>query len=193
MSSPDTATGLRASGETLIEVAWSSIRHGITAGQPLEPDPAEFPPPLREQRASFVTLRRGGTLRGCTGGLEARLPLVQDVAYHAFCSALHDPRFPPLAGDEIEGLDLEISVLSPLEPLAFDSEQALLAQLRPHVDGLVLRERDCMGTFLPSVWQSLPDPPAFLRELKRKAGLPADHWSASLEALRYTVESIAAR
>lgn len=193
MSWPDTRAALRTSAATLLEVAWSSIRHGLRADRPLEPDPGEFPPVLREPRASFVTLRSDGSLRGCTGGLEARLPLVQDVAYHAFCSALRDPRFPPLREEEFVDLDLEISVLSPLEPLVFDSEESLLAQLRPHVDGLVLRERHCLGTFLPSVWGTLPEPRAFLRELKRKAGLPADHWSGTLEALRYTVAAIPAR
>jgi AmmeMemoRadiSam system protein A len=182
MKSPD----LRA----LLEVARSSIESGLRTGRPLAPDPLSYPEPLRAVRASFVTLHRDAELRGCIGGLEPLRPLVADVAEHAFAAAFRDPRFAPLVEEELAGLAVSISVLSTLEPLAVASEDELLAWLRPGVDGLVLEANGRRGTFLPAVWESLPDPRTFLRELKRKAGLAPDFWSEALRVRRYTVESV---
>ncbi len=122
--------------------------------------------------------------------LVARRPLVEDVAHNAYAAAFSDPRFPPLARHELEGLDVHLSVLSPMEPLTFRSEADLLGQIRPGVDGLLLEEGRHVGTFLPSVWESLPDAETFWRALKRKAGLPADYWSPSLRVSRYTAASV---
>jgi len=122
------------------------------------------------------------------GDVGAQLPIAEAVARNAFNSA-RDPRFPPLTRDELTELEIEVSVLSPLEPLEFDSEADLIAQLRPGVDGLVLQEGPLRGTFLPAVWESLPDPRDFLRELKRKASLLEDHWSDRIEVQRYATES----
>ncbi|HDL77837.1 MAG TPA: AmmeMemoRadiSam system protein A, partial [Lentisphaerae bacterium] len=101
-----------------------------------------------------------------------------------------DPRFPPLTASELPELDLHISILSPLQPMSFSSETELLRQLRPGVDGILLADGVHQGTFLPSVWESLPDPELFLKHLKMKAGLPPDYWSDTIRAWRYTVESI---
>ncbi len=135
-----------------------------------------------------MTLETGGQLRGCIGALVARQPLVQDVAAHAFAAAFEDPRFPELREDEFPKLDIHISVLSPPEPLSFSSEAELLAQLRPGVDGLIIQFRHYRATFLPAVWEQLPDPYVFLAQLKQKAGLPLDFWSPELSAERYTAE-----
>jgi AmmeMemoRadiSam system protein A len=191
MSSSDPAPeqgALRA--HLLLDVARESIRSGALRGRPLRPDPAAYPEPLRALRASFVTLERDGALRGCMGGLEAVRPLVSDVAEHAFAAAFRDPRFPPLAGAELDCVEVKLSILSPLEPLCFASEQELLSQLRPGVDGVLLEAGRQRGTFLPAVWEQLPDPREFLRQLKRKAGLAPDFWSTLVAVHRYTVESI---
>ncbi len=180
LSKPDRAA--------LLEVARASIQHGLRHGQVLEVEPADYPVTLRPPRATFVTLETGGQLRGCIGALVARQPLVRDVAAHAFAAAFEDPRFPELREDEFPKLDIHISVLSPPEPLSFSSEDELLAQLRPGVDGLIIQFRHYRATFLPAVWEQLPDPYVFLAQLKQKAGLPLDFWSPELSAERYTAE-----
>lgn len=151
----------------------------------------EAPPALRVRRATFVTLRVHGDLRGCVGALRAGRPLVEDVAEHAFAAAFQDARFPPLSADEFAALDVHVSILSPSEPLACASEADLLRQIRPGIDGVTLEAGSHLGTLLPSVWTSLPDPVTFVRALKRKAGLPADYWSPTVRVSRYTVEPVA--
>lgn len=185
---PSTDTLSNPDRATLLEVARASIRHGLRHGRALEIDPADYPETLRPPRATFVTLEIGGRLRGCIGTLVAHQPLVRDVAIHAHAAAFEDPRFPELRPDELPQLDLHISVLSPPESLRFDSEEGLLAQLRPGMDGLILHFRNYHATFLPAVWESLPDPYVFLAQLKQKAGLPLDFWSPELRAERYTTE-----
>jgi AmmeMemoRadiSam system protein A len=150
--------------------------------------PEEYAPGLGRPGAAFVTLRRRGSLRGCTGSLQARHPLVRDVAENAHRTAFADPRFPGLEAAELEDLDVHLAVLSPLTPLASPSEGDLLGALRPGVDGLVLREGSASSTFLPAVWKTLPAPADFVAELKRKAGLPASHWTETLRFERYTVQ-----
>jgi uncharacterized protein len=190
MSSPSSSNALSAADRaTLLEVARRSIEHGLDWQVPLAVNPADYPESLRPVRATFVTLEREGHLRGCIGTLEARAPLVQDVAEHAFAAAFEDPRFLPLRRDELAGLEIHLSILSPSEPLPFASENELLAQLRPGIDGLILKLGSRRATFLPSVWESLPEPYIFLAQLKQKAGLPLDFWSPELQAERYTTES----
>jgi len=173
----------------LLDIARDSILTGLREGHPLALDPREFEPALRAHRASFVTLNRNGQLRGCIGHLQAVQPLVKDVAENAFSAAFNDNRFPPLSKHEFPGLDIHISVLSPPEPMTFDSEADLLHQLRPGVDGLILEDGYYRGTFLPSVWEQLPTPELFLAHLKQKAGLPQNYWSDTLKVSRYTTES----
>lgn len=175
--------------ETLLRIAGESIRHGLEQGRPLPVTAAAFPEPLQAERATFVTLERAGALRGCIGSLEAFRPLVEDVAHNAYAAAFSDPRFPPLGPAELADLGLTVSVLSPAEPLAFASEDDLLRQLRPGVDGLILEERGRRGTFLPAVWSSLPEPRQFLAQLKLKAGLDPEYWSETIRIDRYTTET----
>lgn len=194
-----TASGVDPSYEpaeraALLKIAFSSIEHGLTHRAPLPLRAEDHVPALRERRATFVTLEGNQGLRGCIGSLEACKPLARDVADNAYASAFSDPRFAPLARSELPALSLCVSILSPLQPLRFDSEPALLAQLRPHVDGLMLEEGEHFrSTFLPIVWQSLPRPEAFVRHLKLKAGLAADYWSDTLRVSRYVTESIKGR
>lgn len=173
----------------LLKLARASIRHGLEQGAPLEPDAEGFDAILCAPRACFVTLKINGDLRGCIGSLEAYRPLYLDVAHNAFSAAFRDPRFEPLQADEFKRLELHISVLTPPEPMTVRNQADLLDQLRPGVDGLVIEDGSKRATFLPSVWEQLPDPNEFLLHLKYKAGMSADHWSATLQASRYTAEA----
>ncbi|MGZ5038073.1 MAG: AmmeMemoRadiSam system protein A [Usitatibacter sp.] len=143
---------------------------------------------LRAPAATFVTLRAHGELRGCIGSIDPRRPLGEDVARNAHAAAYRDPRFAPLASHEHASIAVEVSVLTPRVPLAVSSEEDALATLRPGVDGVYLRYRELGATFLPQVWESLPDPLDFLAELRRKAGLPVRFWHADIELSRYSVE-----
>ena len=175
--------------QQLLQLARDSIKKGL-CGETLTVRPTDYPESLRPLRATFVTLHVDEKLRGCIGTLEARRTLVEDVVSNAYGAAFRDTRFPALIWPEFERLDIHISILSLPEPVQFSSEADLLAQLRPQVDGLIIEEGAYHGTFLPSVWEQLPEPREFLRHLKHKAGLPADYWSSRIRVQRYTTESI---
>jgi AmmeMemoRadiSam system protein A len=149
--------------------------------------PFESAPWLQEPGATFVTLQLSGELRGCVGSLSANKPLCEDVEANARAAAFHDPRFAPLSRREYPGIEIEVSLLSPLEKMAVESEKHLLTLLRPGVDGVVMEYGWQRGTFLPQVWEQLPDPKTFLAHLKQKAGLPVDFWAAGIQISRYTV------
>jgi len=142
---------------------------------------------LQAWGASFVTLTCNGQLHGCIGTTHPWRSLKEDVQANAVAAALKDTRFPPLQALEWPQTRVEVSVLSPLEPIEFDNEAQALAQLRPGVDGLVLASGYHRATFLPQVWEQLPDPALFVAQLKRKAGLRANFWSADLRLQRFTV------
>ena len=170
----------------LLRIARAAIGDGLSGARPRALELDQYAAALRAPAATFVTLELYGELRGCVGTLEAFQPIVVDTAENAYAAAYRDPRFPALCASEFERLDIHISVLSPPEPLAFTSEQDLIRQLRPGIDGLILRERSRCGTFLPAVWDSVADPREFLRHLKIKAGLLPDYWSDALVVSRYT-------
>lgn len=174
----------------LLKVARDSIAHGLRAGVALGVRAADFPESLRVPRATFVTLELAGRLRGCIGALTAQRPLVEDVAVHAFAAAFEDPRFPPVGRAEADRMELHISILSPPEPMTVADEADLLRQLRVGVDGLILGDGVRRATFLPAVWDDLPDPRNFVRHLKAKAGLGADYWSPRMQTARYTAELV---
>lgn len=170
-------------GPTLLRIARGAIAERL--GMAAAPVPTDAW--LEEPAATFVTLHRLDQLRGCIGSLEPHRPLGEDVAENARQAAFHDPRFPPLAWSEFADLHVEVSVLSPLEPLPFNSQSHLLTLLRPGEDGLVLTWQGERGAFLPQVWDQLPDPKDFLAHLKRKAGLPMDFWRGDVRIDRFTV------
>lgn len=176
--------------KTLLKLAAASIEYGLQHKQPLPVNLNDYPDSLCAVRASFVTLTINKQLRGCIGSLEAIQALVQDVIDNAFAAAFRDPRFNPLQADEYDQLHYHISILSPPEPMFFDSEADLISQLRPGIDGLILEDLGRRGTFLPSVWESLPNPNDFFTQLKIKAGLSPSHWAPSLSVQRYSVEDI---
>lgn len=164
--------------EVLLVLARQSVE-AAAAGQRLgDVRLADFPDSLQEKRACFVTLcyQQTGDLRGCTGTLSARLPLVSEVMTTAHQTALNDPRFPPVRVNEIPYLHVEISVLTPLVQLEYDSPEDLLAKLRPLVDGVTLRIGMHQATFLPQVWERVPDPVRFLTMLSEKMGLAGGSW-----------------
>lgn len=139
--------------------------------------------------ATFVSLHwPHGELQGCIGTLEARRPIVVDVAANALAAGLDDPRGARLELADVDHLEIEVSVLSPLTRVPVASEAEARQAIRPGVDGLLLKHRGQRGTLLPTVWSQLPEPAAFLAMLRRKAGLPADFWSPDLELWRYTTE-----
>ncbi len=144
-------------------------------------------PALAAPGATFVTLFKHGMLRGCIGTLEARRPLGVDARANAIAAAFADPRFPRLGAEEFMDTLVEVSLLSAPEAMTADGEKALLDQLRPGVDGVVLEFAGRHATFLPQVWDTLREPAEFLAELKRKAGLPIDFWSAAVNMSRYGV------
>jgi AmmeMemoRadiSam system protein A len=178
--------------QRLLEIALHSIQSGLDNHRHLAHEPASLPAKLCAYRASFVTLESGGTLRGCIGSLEPHAMLADDVSYNAWAAASRDPRFSPLRAGELGALTIRVSVLGEREEMQFDSEQALIKQLRPGMDGLILQDNAHKGTFLPSVWDSLPEPDDFLAHLKLKAGLPVDYWSDTMQAWRYSTESFGA-
>ena len=180
-------------GPTLLHLAAASIENGLAGGRPLKVNPAEHPEDLRAKGACFVTLNRGGRLRGCIGTSKARRPLVQDVAENAYSAAFADSRFAKLKRDEVKGLELSISVLGPPAPMAFSDQADLLGQLRPGADGLIIEDGSKRALFLPSVWESLPQKKQFLGHLKIKAGMAAEHFSPSFKAWRFIAVEIKAK
>ena len=174
--------------QQLHDIAYASIKSGLTSGKASSIDLSKMDTALNTKRATFVTLQKHGELRGCIGMLEPIRPLAEDVAHNAFAAAFSDPRFPPLQAHELEQLDIHISILGTPEKMLFDSEDDLLAQIRPNIDGLIMEEGQRHGTFLPSVWESLAKPRDFLNHLKMKSGLPENYWSDSIVIHRYSVE-----
>jgi AmmeMemoRadiSam system protein B/AmmeMemoRadiSam system protein A len=175
---PENTAGLLAHARRAIESAL-----GVETA--IAPPEAGF---LDRAGATFVTLRRNGSLRGCIGTLDAERSLREDVAHNARRAAFLDPRFEPLQPDELEELVVEVSLLSAPEAIDCASEDDLIERLDPACDGVVLEYRGRRATFLPQVWEQLPDPRDFLRQLKLKAGLPAEFWSEELRIARYAVD-----
>lgn len=159
----------------LLDIAHDSIRYGLEHGAPLPVDESLSPARLQPAQGVFVTLTLRGQLRGCIGNTEPVYPLVKAVAINAYNAAFADPRFNRLTVEEFSQIDLDISVLTPKQEIHFDSEWSLLEQIRPGIDGLVIASGRKSATFLPSVWDKLPDPIQFLSQLKRKAGLSRDN------------------
>jgi len=173
-------------GPTLLDLVRRSVAFGLDTGQaPRVMTDEHLHPMLAAPGAVFVTLRKGGALRGCIGSSVAYRPLVIDVVEHAFNAAFRDWRFPRLGALELAGLQLSVSVLTPPKPMQFDGEADLLAQLRPGLDGLIIEDLGRRSLFLPSVWEEVPDKGQFLLLLKMKAGLAAGHFSPDFQAWRF--------
>lgn len=187
---PSSCTELSVSErEQLLLVARGALYHGLESTTVLQPALEDVPQALRATRAVFVTLTRQDRLRGCIGALQGSEPLVWAVADSAHSAGFRDPRFTSLQADELISTSIEISVLSPMDPLPAANRPELLAALRPEQDGLLLQEGQHRATFLPGVWEQFPDPDEFFSHLLTKAGLPAEHWSPDLRFFRYHTQS----
>ncbi len=184
MSSPDLQLN-DAEKEALLKLAGESIEYGFEHHHPLHPVMDSYSESLRQKRASFVTLQCAGRLCGCIGMLEARRPLCRDVAENAYAAAFEDPRFPPLTRAVFADIEIHISVLSEPEEISVATEEELLKAVTPGRDGLIIQEGCRRGTFLPCVWDQLPEPEQFVKHLKEKAGLPPGYWSDTLRVFRY--------
>ncbi len=170
-------------GQILLPVARASI--ACELGEHFEA--AENADWLQDKAACFVTLMLHQQLRGCIGTLEAHRSLLDDVKINANAAAFSDPRFPALSNSEFKQVDIEISLLSASSEMQFNNEQEALAQLQPGVDGVVFEYAHYRSTFLPQVWQQLPDSTSFMAHLKSKAGLSADFWADDVKLSRYSV------
>ena len=170
-------------GRALLKTARHAI--GVELGRSLGAWPEHEA--LLAHGATFVTLFRHGELRGCIGTLKAHRPLGADVRANALAAAFHDPRFPALNQGEFDDLSVEVSLLSPAEPMHVVDEEQLLARLNRGVDGVIIDYDGRRATFLPQVWATLPEPRDFIVELKRKAGMPDDFWSVAVNVFRYGV------
>jgi AmmeMemoRadiSam system protein A len=178
-------------GQLLVRLARAAIGNRLDADvRDMEPTPADLDAPeFQEHRATFVTLHKNGELRGCIGSLSAVEPLAESVRHNAGLAAFRDPRFKPLSKEELDQVDIEVSILTEPSPLDYRDAKDLISKLRPKVDGIILRKGHHSATFLPQVWDQLPNSADFLSHLCRKAGLPADEWQRShLEISTYQVE-----
>ncbi|NOZ08968.1 MAG: AmmeMemoRadiSam system protein A [FCB group bacterium] len=171
--------------QALLQYARRSIKWGLEHTGTLTVSDGDLTDTFRQPASTFVTLHLGEDLRGCIGRLKSNRPLLTDVIENAHSAAFADYRFPPVTAPELGKIIISISVLSRPHALYFKSEEDLLGQLVPGTDGLILSVPGHTGTFLPSVWESLPTPREFLEQLKRKAGLPAAYWSDDISIERY--------
>lgn len=173
-----------------LTLAERSIAYGVKHHRAPELDALGEDVPESPHRATFVTIHLHGALKGCIGKLEAIQPLYSDIVENAYKAAFEDPRFPPLTADQLSGITIHISILSPVEPVPIDDESSLWEHVEPHRHGLLIEAGHHRATFLPSVWAQCPKPEEFLAHLKHKAGLPPHRPTPMMRFYRYTVEDI---
>jgi len=175
--------------ELCLTIARQALESAVNSLSLPEIDLSELPSSLGQERASFVTLTVDGRLRGCIGTLQAYQPLANDIQEHAVAAGLQDFRFPNVQPGELDQIKIEVSVLSPQQPLDYEKPEDLIEQLRPDVDGVVLQDGFQKATFLPQVWEKLPNPDQFLSQLCMKMGAPPDLWrKKSLKVFTYQVQ-----
>jgi AmmeMemoRadiSam system protein A len=178
-----------AEQKILLRLAREAIERGVKGEELPSLDEAVLTPNLREEGSSFVTLTEHGQLRGCIGSLEPYQSLAADVREHAVAAALNDPRFPPVSKEEVNGIKIEVSRLTRPVPLEYKDANDLLSKLHPHVDGVILRDGFQRATFLPQVWEKIPDRADFLDNLCYKMGTNPNLWRRKhLDVLTYEVE-----
>lgn len=171
--------------QALIET--SSANELLTQAATWQQDPCLQDTWLKDKAACFVTLMQHDQLRGCIGTLQAHRSLLDDVKANARAAAFNDTRFSPLTSHELDKTQVEVSLLSTMQAMNFSSEQEALAQLQPGIDGIVFEYGSYRSTFLPQVWQQLPNRKEFIVQLKHKAGLSADFWADQVKLSRYSV------
>ena len=175
--------------QTLLKLAREALQRGVAGEPPAPLDMAALSPALKNEGASFVTLTIDGGLRGCIGALQAYQPLAEDVREHAVAAALDDPRFPPVRPAELAAIEIEVSRLTDPVPLEYNTPEELLSKLRPQVDGVIVRDGFRRATFLPQVWEKIPDPAEFMDNLCDKMGVHPRAWQQRhLDIQIYEVE-----
>ncbi len=175
--------------QTLLRLAREALSRGVAGHTMPLLDLKSLTPSLRANGASFVTLTIGGELRGCIGALEPYQPLADDVREHAVAAALEDPRFPPVSPQEVDRIEIEVSRLTFPKALEYSNAEDLMGRLRPHIDGVILRDGFRRATFLPQVWEKIPDKADFLDNLCLKMGEAPDTWRRRhLDVQVYEVE-----
>jgi len=173
----------------LLDLARQALDAGVTGVPIPQIEISDLPAPLQDPGATFVTLTIKGELRGCIGTLSVQQPLAEDVRKHAVAAALNDYRFTPVAVSELPDINIEISRLTSPQPVKYSSPQELLAAIRPNVDGVIIRSGSRRATYLPQVWEKIPDPEQFLGSLCLKMGVDYNYWQMNeLEVLVYQVE-----
>jgi AmmeMemoRadiSam system protein A len=177
-------------GKHLVETARKTIQIALfNPKDKSEPEPASSPK-FQERRGTFVTLTLNGALRGCIGHIIPQESLIEGVRVNAVNAAFRDPRFRPLSQSEFEKIRVEVSILTAPKPLAYADANDLLAKLKPGTDGLIIRKGYHQATFLPQVWEQLPNKKDFLTQLCLKAGLAGDAWAYDqLEVHTYQVQA----
>ena len=174
---------------TLLRLARQSLDNGVRGKELPDLDETRLTPLLRADGASFVTLTVRGELRGCIGTLQAYQPLAADVREHAVAAGLRDYRFPPVSVGEMSRIHIEVSRLTEPQTLAYTDADKLLVKLRPGVDGVILNDGSRRATFLPQVWEKIPDPAGFLSQLCAKMGAAPNLWRHKhLEVKIYQVD-----
>ena len=165
-------------GQLLLRLARATLekKFGISSGEQRDLSASLDAEVFREKRGTFVTLTINGTLRGCIGNLAATVSVAESVRCNALYAAFNDHRFAPLTAEELSLVRIELSILTDAVPLAYADQKDLLGKLRPSIDGVILRKGGCSATFLPQVWEQLPDPESFLSHLCCKARLAPDAW-----------------
>jgi AmmeMemoRadiSam system protein A len=175
--------------ELLLQLAREALVIAVRGEQLPELDISSIPPNLLEHGATFVTLMKNEELRGCIGSLEAKRPLAEDVRIHAMAAALEDYRFPPVTQQEIPGISIEISRLTAPQRINYRDVDELVKQINPGVDGVVIKKGIRRATFLPQVWEKVPDIEIFMGMLCRKMGAESGYWqSGGVEIFTYQVE-----
>ena len=182
-----------AAADQLLDLAEAAIRARLVGDPPPRVDVPALPPQLRRPLGAFVTLHVRGELNGCIGHIIGTAPIAAGVAELAVSSAFHDPRLPALRADDLDDLDIEISLLSVPAPVPARTRAELVGRLRPGVDGLILSSGGHSAVFLPTVWQQLPDPDDFVDRLLLKARLPTDRWPDDMRAELFTTAIFARR
>ncbi len=185
----------KAEEQELIHIARYSIEYGLKFQKPYIPDVKKYPEALQKKGASFVTLLikdlpNESNLRGCIGSIHPTTSLVEDVSLNAFNAAFKDPRFPPLKVEEKDKIHIKISILSPFQKIQANSLKELYDQIQPFKDGIFLKSPAGRATFLPDVWNKIPDKERFIKELYRKANLPYDYPFSKIQWFKYTTEHI---
>ncbi len=176
--------------KTIINIAARTIKYSTSSYKQPNIDIASFSPQLQINRATFITIKKDGNLRGCMGTIHPTEPFILNIVKNTYKAALKDPRFPPLRGNELSNIEITISLLSPLQKLSIKDEQDLLMQIKPNVDGLLIKDGIKQSVFLPQVWHEIPNKLDFIACLKQKAGLRSNHWSLNFQVWKFTVTFI---